>query len=415
MKTMRHVGLRLDSEEERTKFLDIGVEFTSSTKMPGGGIVANIDLAEDDPRWRSIELLLGGRRTLECVTSTFSPADLDTAKFLRILAKSGGYPQPEDNKEYLSATYDLSEYCARCGVGMKQNRPFRLKGPPALRDNSVLQLNWIFDECFVTHATWEAVFKPLGIEKRPAVVHRSGVEIGSAFQLDIPQVCDLKLEGANHAECLYCGRKKYSPVFRGFLPEPVAPKSSIFKSSQWFGSGALAFNLVIVSADLYRRVKEVGLKGAKFWACANEFGDEYSASAIAPAATLRAAPTPEVHTSPRANRTGTMDRRTVASLIDNLESEVNNGGFDQFFYNSAGDNTAETIHALEEIGAATMADIVRRAAAKFPGNMPPKDRFARQEILLQISPDGEAFDELDGEFYGYPDDLAELLAKYDSQ
>jgi uncharacterized protein DUF4375 len=109
-----------------------------------------------------------------------------------------------------------------------------------------------------------------------------------------------------------------------------------------------------------------------------------------------------------------MDRREVANLIENLEAEVNNGGFDQFFYNSAGDNTAETIHALEIIGAVTMADILKRAAAKFPGKMPPKDRFARQEVLLQISPDAEAFEDLDGEFYGYPDDLADLLAKYSS-
>jgi hypothetical protein len=95
-----------------------------------------------------------------------------------------------------------------------------------------------------------------------------------------------------------------------------------------------------------------------------------------------------------------------------MEAEVNNGGFDQFFYNSAGDNTAETIQALETIGAFTMADILKRAVAKFPGGMPPKDRFARQEILLQISPDAEAFEELDGEFCGYPDDLADLLARH---
>src|ERR1700719_337215 len=107
-----------------------------------------------------------------------------------------------------------------------------------------------------------------------------------------------------------------------------------------------------------------------------------------------------------------MDRREVANLIGNLETEVSNRGFDQFFYNSAGDNTAETIQALEAIGAGRMADIVKRAAFKFPGNMPPKDRFLRQEALLQISPDAETFEELDGEFYGYPDDLSSLLAKY---
>jgi hypothetical protein len=111
---------------------------------------------------------------------------------------------------------------------------------------------------------------------------------------------------------------------------------------------------------------------------------------------------------------GNMDHKQVARLIGSLEAEVNNGGFDQFFYNSTGDNTVETIQALEAIGAVTMADILRRAAAKFPGGMPPKDRLARQEILLQISPNAEAFEDLDGEFYGYPDNLAELLTGYNS-
>jgi hypothetical protein len=111
-----------------------------------------------------------------------------------------------------------------------------------------------------------------------------------------------------------------------------------------------------------------------------------------------------------------MDHTEIARLIENLEAEVNNGGFDQFFYNSAGDNARETILALETIEAGTTADIVKRAAAKFPDGMPPQDRYKRQELLLsRVSPASDAFDELDAEFYGYPDNLSELLAKYGSE
>jgi len=107
-----------------------------------------------------------------------------------------------------------------------------------------------------------------------------------------------------------------------------------------------------------------------------------------------------------------METPEVQALIDALEGEVNNGGFHQFFYNSAGDNAMETIRALETIGAASMADIVKRAALMFPGKMPPKDRFLRQDVLLENYPDPAAFWELDQEFYGYPDNLSELLAKF---
>lgn len=104
----------------------------------------------------------------------------------------------------------------------------------------------------------------------------------------------------------------------------------------------------------------------------------------------------------------------VVDLIDALEGEVNNGGFHQYFYNSAGDKAAETVQALEVVGAFAMADIVKRATQKFPYGMPPKNRFERQDILLGAYPSAAAFRELDEEFYKYPDDLAALVTKYKS-
>jgi hypothetical protein len=107
-----------------------------------------------------------------------------------------------------------------------------------------------------------------------------------------------------------------------------------------------------------------------------------------------------------------VDAQEVADLVRALEDEVNNDGFDQFFYNNASDNPIETIQALEAIGAFKMADIVKRAAAMFPGGMPPKERFARPGVLLAKFPDAAAFNGLDEEFCEYPDDLSGLLARY---
>ena len=109
-----------------------------------------------------------------------------------------------------------------------------------------------------------------------------------------------------------------------------------------------------------------------------------------------------------------MSPNEVLDLVDALEGEVNNGGFHQYFYNSAGDKTAETIQALEIIGALKMANIVRRAGEKFPSGVPPKNRFERQDLLLEADPQATTFRDLDEEFYDYPDNLAELLKKYRS-
>jgi hypothetical protein len=105
--------------------------------------------------------------------------------------------------------------------------------------------------------------------------------------------------------------------------------------------------------------------------------------------------------------------KVVRELIRELEAELNNGGFDQFFFNSAGDRTAETIAALEAIGASHTAGIVRKAAARFPGGMPPADRDERQALLSDsVSPDSDAFEDEDAAFLEYRDDLEALAAAY---
>ena len=107
-----------------------------------------------------------------------------------------------------------------------------------------------------------------------------------------------------------------------------------------------------------------------------------------------------------------MNPQEVIDLVVDLEDEVNNGGFHQFFNNSSGDNTAEPIQALEAIGATLVASILTRAASKFPGNMPPKDRSQRLEVLWGSFPKPDEFRALDTEFFAYPEDLSDLVAAY---
>jgi hypothetical protein len=99
--------------------------------------------------------------------------------------------------------------------------------------------------------------------------------------------------------------------------------------------------------------------------------------------------------------------------LDALEREVNNGGFHQFFFNSSGDTALQTIDALERLGAAHTAGIVRRAAALFPGARPPADRDEREKQMSAL-PDGGsgAWRSLDDAFFEYRDNLAALERAY---
>lgn len=96
-----------------------------------------------------------------------------------------------------------------------------------------------------------------------------------------------------------------------------------------------------------------------------------------------------------------------------LEREINNGGFNQFYFNSSGDFAHETIISLKAIGANKTAVIVEKANDQFPDKIVPKDRASRQEILSQIEDKAnEVWEELDQKFFVYEDDLNSLNMDY---
>jgi hypothetical protein len=106
-----------------------------------------------------------------------------------------------------------------------------------------------------------------------------------------------------------------------------------------------------------------------------------------------------------------VDRTLI--LVWSLQGEVDNGGFDQFYFNSSGDHAAETVHALRRIGARRTANLVARANRLFRTQPPPKERALRiAELDTFTGPATEVWKHLEQEFYGDPDGLDELLVAY---
>lgn len=106
----------------------------------------------------------------------------------------------------------------------------------------------------------------------------------------------------------------------------------------------------------------------------------------------------------------------VFQCVCGLEAEVNNGGVNQFYFNSAGDHAAETVKALETIGANHSADLVRQANALFGEAGPSPDRNTRQKQLDAL---GDAktkrMDEIEAAFMKYEDKLGQMLEAYVSK
>ncbi len=104
--------------------------------------------------------------------------------------------------------------------------------------------------------------------------------------------------------------------------------------------------------------------------------------------------------------------RTFRAIWE-LEAEVNNGGFHQYFWNSSGSLVPDVVNALNAIGAGQMASIVERAIDAVGPDISWSDIAARQASIHELSANIiEKLSGLDQEFYAYPDSLTALLYRY---
>lgn len=100
----------------------------------------------------------------------------------------------------------------------------------------------------------------------------------------------------------------------------------------------------------------------------------------------------------------------IFSSVWAVESEVNNGGFSQYFLNSSAETAGLLVEALGTIGAPKTAEICRRAIeCAFPGGLPTTAEDI-SSLAAKFSEDTLAqLDTLDTEFFAYPHHLTELL------
>lgn len=99
----------------------------------------------------------------------------------------------------------------------------------------------------------------------------------------------------------------------------------------------------------------------------------------------------------------------VIYVVNQLEEEVNNGGFSQYFFNNSGDFANEVADALRTVGADSMAEICKKACSVFGEKVPERVEERRIELANEQT---ELLDQCDDEFYQYPDDLLELSYQY---
>jgi hypothetical protein len=137
-----------------------------------------------------------------------------------------------------------------------------MRGEPRWGRRGILQLNWVFDQYFVTPLVWTTVFRPFGIPCQP-VLKRGGVELQTVVQLDVVEDVNVRTENLDRELCPACGRGKYLPMKRGPLPELTTPPlGHMAKTREYFGSGASAHHEVVMSQELGSAFRAAKIRGA---------------------------------------------------------------------------------------------------------------------------------------------------------
>ncbi|UKE47051.1 hypothetical protein [Xanthomonas cerealis] len=253
---------------EREKTLD-GLDLKIKiVPIPGGGSSAIGEIAEINADWPKVHALVMQWDASDFVTTEFTAEEISSAPYCVLTPEfMHGYPQPEANFGYRERTYETRDFCPQCGIGLKQKAPFVMRKDPKWGKNSMMQLNWVFDEFFVKSDVWEAIFAPLHLKSRE-VLDTKGLVLHDVVQLLATEQVPLAIGEVSAKKCRQCGRKKHAVIKRGFFPEPlIAPTSPVSRSVDYFGSDHQAFNKIIVNAKVAAVISEAKLRGVSLWPC----------------------------------------------------------------------------------------------------------------------------------------------------
>jgi hypothetical protein len=259
--------------------------------------ISVLNITEDQPNWPKVERLVAEHDVgTHLVTLLYTKREIDAAEWLLMAALGNhGYPQPEDDFGYIEATYDVSGFCDVCGIGLVQKAPFRLRAEPKASHSQFVQLNWVLDELFVRSAAREGLTAAglTGFEFRPVILHSKNRPSAQVEQMQIIGVLSEALQPTELATVTckerneewestarrgtpplsrserpqHCGRVKYHLMHRGplrFDRAALAAAPDVVKSHEWFGSGASAFRLMLVSQRFRQVVQQARWRGLCF-------------------------------------------------------------------------------------------------------------------------------------------------------
>lgn len=216
---------------------------------------------------------------------------MDTSQWFSLSTGQFGYPQPEDDFGYLNQTYDMTNACSTCHIGLKQVNEFRFKSEPKAKHSYFIGLNWVFDQIFVRPPV-EEIFNNegiTGISFSTPVINKTGKPMETIKQLHVDtvltdalpldkyefEICEYPKEkssikflsamGSPLLKGPFCGQKKYHYLpYRKFILKSDSFNNSpdFVRVSEWYGSGGNAARPIFVSQKVHDIIKRFKWRGA---------------------------------------------------------------------------------------------------------------------------------------------------------
>jgi len=233
-----------------------------------------LNVYESNPLWGEVAGLRKKYRDIDIYDpgdiyeTFFSDEEIRNAEWCRLLSTfERGNPQP--SPRWPRKQQSLTLACNKCAI-YEQIDVLRMKKEPKLGKNSFMTL-MALAEYFASPEVFMSLaeIRAKGYQAWDVVVHKTGDTIRNVEQLYVPGVAKpglLEWEGMTENICPQCGRSKFYVHQYGKMRikrDSIVQNVDFMKTNEWFGSGLIAFQDVLVSNRIANLILDKKWQGVR--------------------------------------------------------------------------------------------------------------------------------------------------------
>lgn len=243
-------------DDVETTFLAWNIKFKKSP-LPGNGYLLHVEVSETDDEYTKIAEVAKAKHALDIFSTSFTEEEILNAEWVRLCPGfEQGYPEPYDTGEWEEVTY--SNVCPKCGAGLIQYAPFRIKKEPKLGSRHFVCLYATYELLCLLPIAQE--LRQLGVKSLDFVtpiILKSKEPSNVVTQWKVLETLPPSLENeVSFTVCMICGERKYVPHSRGYMTfrkdvlNGFDGKLDVIQTYEWFGSGHAAYRETLISNRL---------------------------------------------------------------------------------------------------------------------------------------------------------------------